>query len=108
MERADAVAFLARRLDDRIPGSVFVLFHSIMWQYMPAQAQADVAALLAGAGSSATSSTPIAWLRMEPDDTRDPHAMLTLTTWPGGSTRKLARCDYHGRWIEWLEGGAVA
>ena len=39
---------------------------------------------------------------MEPLDTRDPHATLSLTLWPGGETRHLAKCDYHGRWIEWL------
>jgi hypothetical protein len=31
-----------------------------------------------------------------------PHATLSRTLWPGGETRRLAKCDYHGRWIEWL------
>jgi hypothetical protein len=39
---------------------------------------------------------------MEPLSTSDKYATLSLTMWPGGMTRHLARCDYHGRWIEWL------
>ena len=31
-----------------------------------------------------------------------PHATLSLTMWPDGETRRLAHCNYHGRWIEWL------
>jgi hypothetical protein len=102
----DALAHVARKLEQRRAGAAFVLFHSIMWQYMPAASQAEISRLLDTAGKSADASSPIAWLRMEPDDTRDPHAMLTLTLWPDGSARKLARCDYHGRWIEWIGGQA--
>ena len=100
----DAVAYVARKLEERREGVTFVLFHSIMWQYMPAESQAEIARMLEEEGGLADPSSPIAWLRMEPDDTRDPHAMLTLTLWPGGTERKLARCDYHGRWIEWTGG----
>ncbi|TJW42734.1 MAG: DUF2332 family protein, partial [Mesorhizobium sp.] len=38
----------------------------------------------------------------EPLAINDPFATLSLTRWPGGATRHLARCDYHGRWIEWI------
>jgi hypothetical protein len=81
-------------------GTVFVLFHSIMWQYMPVEERGRIEKLLASAGAS--DEAPIAWLRMEPLDARQPHATLSVTTWPGGETRRLAHCDYHGRWIEWL------
>jgi len=68
---------------------------------MSAAEQQRVEALLAAAGTR--SAAPIAWLRMEPLDANDRHATLVLTSWPGGAARPLARCDYHGRWIEWLE-----
>lgn len=100
----DAATFVRDALAGRKPGEAFVLFHSIMWQYMPAATQAAIADLLEQAGGDAVAGAPIAWLHMEPNDTRDPHAMLTLTLWPSGETRKLARCDYHGRWIEWIDG----
>jgi len=102
LEQADAAAFVHTRLATRQSGTTFVLFHSIMWQYMPQATRADISAALEAAGNGATANAPIAWLRMEPLATADPYATLSLTLWPGGETRYLARCDYHGRWIEWL------
>lgn len=99
--RMDAAEFLARRLSVRRTGSVFVLYHSIMWQYMPPAMREAIATMLAGHGEAA--DAPLAWLRMEPKGKEARHATLSLTLWPGGATRDLARCDYHGRWIEWLE-----
>jgi hypothetical protein len=102
LEHADAAAFVRRRFAGDAAGTARVLFHSIMWQYLPDTAKQAVTSTLLEAGATATPRTPIAWLRMEPLDTRNPYATLSLTLWPGGETRHLARCDYHGRWIEWL------
>ncbi len=101
LERSDAAEFVSRRFAERQAGSVFVLFHSIMWQYMPQTKKVAIEAAVAKAGSAAGANSPVAWLRMEPLDTRDSYATLSLTLWPGGGTRQLAKCDYHGRWIEW-------
>jgi len=100
--REDADAFVARRLAARLPGQAFVLFHSIMWQYMPETTRQAIEDRMQAAGLSASRNAPIAWLRMEPVVAGDAFATLTLTSWPGGETRRLARCDYHGRWIEML------
>lgn len=102
LEKADAADFVRARLNSRQQGSAFVLFHSIMWQYMPQETRSEIVAALDEAGRGATADAPIAWLRMEPLSTSDPYATLSLTMWPGGETRQLAKCDYHGRWIEWL------
>jgi hypothetical protein len=102
LEKSDAALFVKHRLNERPAGAVFVLFHSIMWQYIPQATKAEIEAVLTNASSGALPAAPLAWLRMEPLDTRDAHAMLSLTLWPGGTTRQLARCDYHGRWIEWI------
>ena len=91
-----------RRLAARQTGSAFVLFRSGMWQYMPEASKAAVEAALLEAGNAASANSPVAWLRLEPLDTRDPHATLRLTFWPGGKTRQLAKCDFHGRWINWM------
>jgi len=101
LEKADAAAFVRNRLHERKPGEAFVLFHSIMWQYMPRASKEGVLAALEDAGREATRDAPIARLRMEPLG-QAPHATLSLTIWPGGETRRLALCNYHGRWIEWL------
>jgi hypothetical protein len=102
LEKADAADFVEQRLASRSPNAAFVLFHSIMWQYMPEMTKAAIATALETAGKAATKDAPVAWLRMEPVTTADKYATLSLTLWPGGETRHLARCDYHGRWIEWL------
>jgi hypothetical protein len=103
VEKADAAAFVRERLKARRDGEAFVLFHSIMWQYMPQASKDGVRAALEEAGKAATRAAPVARLRMEPLGDA-PHATLSLTTWPGGETRRLAKCDYHGRWIEWTGG----
>jgi hypothetical protein len=102
LEQANAVDFVERRLAQRLPDAAFVLFHSIMWFYMPEESRRRIEAMLAAAGAQASPIAPIAWLRMEPLQPSDPHATLSLTLWPDGRTRHLARCDYHGRWIEWI------
>jgi hypothetical protein len=101
LDKADAAAFVRKRLAGRRSGEAFVLFHSIMWQYMPRASKEGVLAALEEAGRAATRDAPIARLRMEPLG-QAPHATLSLTMWPGGETRRLAHCNFHGRWIEWL------
>lgn len=96
----DALEFLKRRLEP-VAGAARVIYHSIMWQYLSDQAQAEGEALIFAAGESATSNTPLAWLRAEPDATKG-SAAITLNLWPTGETRDLGRMDFHGRWIEWF------
>ncbi|WP_274423361.1 DUF2332 domain-containing protein [Chelativorans sp. YIM 93263] len=101
LHKADAADFVGSQLVRRSDSEVFVLFHSIMWQYTPASTRARIETMLDEAGNT-PASAPVAWLRMEPIATADPFATLRLTLWPQAETRDLARCDYHGRWIEWL------
>ncbi|MDN2565651.1 DUF2332 family protein [Aquibium sp. A9E412] len=103
-ERCEAADFVAATLARRRPGAVHVLFHSIVWQYLPQQSRQRIETALAEAGAAAVADAPLAWLRMEPRTTAEPFAVLRLTLWPDGETRELARCDYHGRWIAWLGG----
>jgi len=97
-----AINFLTRRLMERTPGAVHVVMHSIAWQYFSAADKAEGDAIIAAAGRSASRDAPIARLAMEADEV-GPGAALTLQIWPKGETRTLARVDFHGRWVEWLE-----
>lgn len=97
----DAADFVDRELASRPGDAAYVLMHSIMWQYMPDDKRARIEALLQLHGAEATSSAPLAHLRMEPVAGESGHAVLSLTLWPGGITRRLARVDFHGRWIAW-------
>jgi hypothetical protein len=111
--KADAADFVAQALAGRTAGGSFVLGHSIMWQYLPDAARAAITAHMEEAGAAATPAAPVFWLRMEPLSSGGPFATLSLTQWSGirgpgtsrqgGVTRRLARCDYHGRWIEWID-----
>jgi hypothetical protein len=97
----DAADFVERELADRPGDSTFVLFHSIMWQYLPEATKAAITAALEAEGGRATKAAPLAHLRMEPIPGESGHAVLDLTSWPGENTRRLAKVDFHGRWIEW-------
>lgn len=108
IDKAGAGDWLAERLAASRPGHLHVLFHTIMWQYLPAEEQARAQWLIETAGRNATASAPLAWLRFEADGAGE-GAGLTLTVWSGiapeGETVALARGDYHGRWIDWRAAG---
>lgn len=101
--QADAAVWAANRLHPRA-GAVSVLYHSVMWQYMPAPTQAAVRTAIEAAGAAASAAAPVAWLRMEPNPARPKWQMeLNLTLWPGGALRHLADVHPHGSWVEWRE-----
>jgi hypothetical protein len=96
---ADAGEWLSEVLPQRPVGAATVVFHSIVWQYLPPESQRHVRHLLEVHGSAAISERPMAWLRMEPNG---PLASLRLTLWPGGIDRELASASYHGANITWM------
>ncbi len=101
IEADDAGRWLATRLGTPLPdGIATVVFHSIVWQYLPAGTKEAVRAALTSAGALATDRSPLCWLRMEPANRR--HADLRLTTWPGGHDQVLAHVGYHGANVRWL------
>jgi len=103
VEAADAVAWTARTAAPRA-GAATVVFHSVFFQYMPAQSQAALIAALDAHGAAATPDAPLAWLRMEPPPNNLAAMELRLTMWPGGQERHLANVHPHGAWVEWLGG----
>lgn len=99
LDRADAADWIAARLEERSPGVVNVVVHSIVLQYLPTDRRRRFRAAIDDAGRQATASAPLAWLRMEPAGDR---AELRLTLWPGGTDEVLASAGYHGRPIWWV------
>ena len=99
VDRASATDWLEERLARQRGGSATVVFHSIMWGYLTDDDRERITRTLTSAGERATASEPLAWLRMEPGaDQTD----VTLTTWPAGDERVIARAGYHGRPVRWL------
>ena len=100
VERMDAAAFVARELMRPAEGATRVIYHSIVWQYLPQAIREAIAQTIEEAGAIASPRTPVAWLAFEPDGRGD-GAALTLRLWPNGETKVLARADFHGRWVAW-------
>jgi hypothetical protein len=101
VDRADAARWLEERLAEPADGTTTVVFHSIMWQYLPAEKAAEVTQVIEDAGGRATGDAPVAWLRLEPfDHMKFPE--LRLRVWPGGEERKLAIGSFHAGPVEWL------
>ena len=98
--RADVADWLDDRLATPHPGACHMIFHTVAWQYFPAEVQARCEAALDRAGAAATPEAPIAHFGMEADGA-SPGAGLRLTLWPSGQTFEMGRADFHGRWIDW-------
>ncbi len=102
-----ADAFVAQMLErPHAKGTTRAFFHSIMWQYMPNEAQDAVRAAFEAAGAKATEEKPFAWVSLETDPATFRHE-LTVRYWDGsagnGEPRLLAHAHPHGAWVEWLE-----
>jgi len=86
------------------PGTVLVLWHSVMWQYLGTDERVAVLARLDELGGQATDTMPLAHLWLEPRRRRpdaDYEFLLTLRTWPGDEEQVLARTLGHGLPVTW-------
>lgn len=101
---ADAAAWLAPRLAGTAPGCATVLYHSIMWQYLPGATQQAILEQLRQAGARASAAAPLAWLRLEPPRP-EARPELRLTLWPGGQEHRLAEAHAHGASVTWFGAG---
>jgi len=101
VEAADALDWVRRKLAAARPGRATVLYHSVMWQYLPEPTREALRHLIADAGARATREAPLAWLAFEVVGA-DADCELALTLWPGGARRMLATAHPHGRWVRWL------
>ncbi|GIX18775.1 MAG: hypothetical protein KatS3mg120_0451 [Erythrobacter sp.] len=103
---ADAGDFAADMLArPRQPGTARVMFHSIMWQYMPAATQSRITVAMEAAGAAATPAMPLGWIALETDPSTFRHE-LRVRLWDGaarhGEEYLLAHAHPHGAWVEWL------
>lgn len=99
VDQADAIDWLAERLGHEA-GTCHLIYHTVAWQYFPADVKAKGTAMIEAAGALATPDAPLAWFGMEADGQSD-GAALTLRIWPGDHRITLGRADFHGRWVKW-------
>lgn len=100
----DAGEFVRQQLErEQAPGTTRVMFHSIMWQYMPRETQSAITEAMEQAGSQASAEKPLAWISLETNPATFRHE-LRVRYWPGGSAGEgtlLAHAHPHGAWVEW-------
>jgi hypothetical protein len=101
IDTADSGAWVEDVVSTPERGTVVVVFHSIVLQYLSEASRRRMSKALDRAGASATADAPLAWLRMEPAGVV---ADLRLTTWPGGGEEVLATAGYHGQDVAWRDG----
>ncbi len=102
VERVDAVEFLSRLHPD--PGTITVLWHSIMWQYLSRNERAGCTAAIERAGAEATSDAPLVHLAFEPRrlaPNEQHRFVVALTTWPGARETLLGEGHPHGIPVDW-------
>ncbi|SMC83454.1 DUF2332 domain-containing protein [Novosphingobium sp. B1] len=99
----DAGDFVAERLAaPQDADTTRVIFHSIVWQYLPAETRARIETLMAQAGAKADQSRRLAWVMLETNRQTFRHE-LTVRHWPGGEELVLLGTAHaHGAWVEWL------
>jgi hypothetical protein len=99
LTRADAAEWLDERLAEPQAGVATVVYHSIVWQYLPTATQVTILGLMEAVGRAATDAAPVAWLRFEPAADLAKGAEVRLRLWPAGAgdERLVARTGYHGK-----------
>jgi hypothetical protein len=80
-------------------GGPSIVWHSIVWQYIPTGVRWRITEVMERAGEAATAAEPLGWARYEPDEWDRRRAAVWLRTWPHGGDRLVAHVDYHGRWM---------
>ncbi len=85
-------------------GATTVLWHSVMWQYLPADDKQAVTARIEALGAEASEQAPFAHLAAEPAR-RTPEAehefLVVLRLWPGGERRVIGTTVGHGIPTTW-------
>ena len=101
--RADAASYVESLALEA--GTVTVLWHSVMWQYVPTDQQARVTARLEALGAEASGDTRLVHLYGEPvrRAAGERHRFLVCAhTWPGdGGRRVLGAMEPHGLPVTW-------
>jgi hypothetical protein len=103
VEKADAASYADRIAV--VPGTLTVLWHSVMWQYVPRDQQERITARLAELGGTATEDAPLVRLFAEPirRTPEDEHRFwVCAESWPGDGERMfLGRMAPHGVPVTW-------
>ena len=104
VEQAEAADWVERSV--RVQrGSVTVLFHSFLWQYLDEEARGRARRHMENVGGDASEDAPLAWLSMEEsgeEKATEGFAKISvkLTVWPGGEEVVVAECHPHCKFVD--------
>lgn len=102
VDAATAIDWLPARLAEPAVGEATVVYHSVVMQYLDPAERRSVVEAIHTAGARATETSPLFWLRMEPEQPL--RAMsVRMTQWPGGEEKLLATAGAHGNPVRWRE-----
>ncbi|MCK0141743.1 DUF2332 domain-containing protein [Aliiroseovarius sp. F20344] len=97
VDPGDAADWLEAQLEAVEPDHLTLIYHTIAWQYFPAETQSRCLAAM----KSASQNGPVAHLSMEADERKGEGAAITLFLLPEDRKLTLGRVDFHGRWVDW-------
>jgi len=81
-----------------------VVWHSVMWQYVPAAEQQRMLDRLEALGTQSTADRTLTHLAFEPrrlEPGGRHRFVVAATTWPGGEERLLGEAPPHGVPVRW-------
>jgi hypothetical protein len=102
VDRADLSIWVAERLAAPRDGMATVVYHTIVWPYLPDAVRKAADSAIAAAGRRATTRAPLALLSFEGAQADPSRTDVHLTVWPGGRRRLLARSSHHPMRVEWI------
>jgi hypothetical protein len=106
IDEVDAATWVPYELSERTEGTVLVIMHSVVWQYLELGTAKTICEAMAEAGAKTKSNSPLAWLRLEHNPETYAPAELKVTLWDGSDPQDhlLATTGFHGGSITWQLG----
>ena len=99
IDKAHAADWLAERLENPVADVATVVFHSVVWQYISDPEQEQTRRVIQKAAIQASAKTPLAWLRMEPNNNQ---FEIRLQIYPGFEEQLIATSGPHTPAVRWL------
>lgn len=99
VEKGNGADWIEAHLRSSFSGAVTVVFHSVVWQYIPESEQERIVTAIEDAGARASQMAPVAWLRMEPGIST---FEIRLRIYPGFEEQIIATSRAHAPSVRWL------
>jgi hypothetical protein len=100
VQKMDAADFVDREFNSLVPrGTMRILFHTIVWQYLPESTRNRI---LASVRASAARGNCVGIIAVETNRETMAHE-VSVRHWPQGNevTRLLGTVHAHGKWVQW-------